>query len=304
MKQVGLAIHMFEGSNDGLPPRKYSTGGISPMPASVGRASVLVMLLPYIEQGALAAQYDFRNDWRSSSSAPAATPTCATNNDRCPSNNNTVIDRPVPIYTCPSVPTTRNQVDEFTHGTFGTVRGAVTDYYPYDEIANNNSGAYATGAIWPTAGESPFQSGSTVGSLGFFETSNDHVALRSNLKTPFSFITDGTSNTILITEVAGRPQQWLAKGRSGSARIANGMWADHDMNSDVNLRGANFDGTGTGGPCLINCNNFRSVYSFHSGGINILMCDGAVRFLNENANKTVYASMVTRNAGEVLGELP
>jgi prepilin-type processing-associated H-X9-DG protein len=49
------------------------------------------------------------------------------------------------------------------------------------------------------------------------------------------------------------------------------------------------DATGAtlrGGNCLINCTNYAGVnmYSFHTGGANIGLADGSVRFLRESAS--------------------
>jgi hypothetical protein len=38
-------------------------------------------------------------------------------------------------------------------------------------------------------------------------------------------------------------------------------------------------------------------YSFHTGGLQILLGDGAVRFLSENSNIGVVAALVTRAEG-------
>ena len=49
-----------------------------------------------------------------------------------------------------------------------------------------------------------------------------------------------------------------------------------------------------GGLCLINCTNYAGVnmYSFHTGGVNIALADGSVRFLREAASMdSVYRLM-------------
>lgn len=39
--------------------------------------------------------------------------------------------------------------------------------------------------------------------------------------------------------------------------------------------------------------------SYHTGGVNILLCDGSVRFLRDAIDLTVYRSAWTRAVGEV-----
>ena len=64
------------------------------------------------------------------------------------------------------------------------------------------------------------------------------------------------------------------------------------------------DGTPGGGPCAINCSNLRSAgfHSFHTGGIQALMCDGAVRFISENIAASTFAGIMTRGKGEIIGD--
>ena len=52
-----------------------------------------------------------------------------------------------------------------------------------------------------------------------------------------------------------------------------------------------------------NLNRFnRHVYSLHTGGAQVALVDGSVRFLSENLDRTVLRSLSTRGGGEVVGE--
>ena len=42
--------------------------------------------------------------------------------------------------------------------------------------------------------------------------------------------------------------------------------------------------------------------SRHTGGVNVLLCDGSVRFVSENLDLAVWRGLGTRNEGEVIGE--
>ncbi len=126
-------------------------------------------------------------------------------------------------------------------------------------------------------------------------------------------ITDGTSNTIQIGEVANRNALWR-NGRKieipdpeaiAQSLTGGGAWADM-FNGDLWVEGRLYDGTPgvDGGPCAINCSNYRGagMYSWHTGGAQVLLCDGSSRFVSENVAQSVLASLITCAKGEVVGE--
>ena len=49
----------------------------------------------------------------------------------------------------------------------------------------------------------------------------------------------------------------------------------------------------------MNCINDKEIYAFHSGGANILMGDGSVRFLKATVHLDVVLQLLTRDRGEV-----
>lgn len=55
-----------------------------------------------------------------------------------------------------------------------------------------------------------------------------------------------------------------------------------------------------GGPCTINCNNNWGIYSFHTGGAHVLLCDGSVQFLSTSLDREIFAGLVTKAGGEVI----
>ena len=55
------------------------------------------------------------------------------------------------------------------------------------------------------------------------------------------------------------------------------------------------------GPCVMNCNNLQGdIYSFHTGGANVVFADGSVRFIKESININTLAALVTKAAGEIV----
>ena len=91
---------------------------------------------------------------------------------------------------------------------------------------------------------------------------NYQGVLTQNHLTRLVEITDGTSQTILVTECAGRPKLWRA-GRPVPGIYALGAaWVGGTLTFG---QGSTPDGATKPGPCAINCTNDREVYSFHRG---------------------------------------
>jgi prepilin-type processing-associated H-X9-DG protein len=133
-------------------------------------------------------------------------------------------------------------------------------------------------------------------------TSDEHGFLQVNAPARVGDISDGMSNTILLAEIAGRPQVYR-KGQPVAGLTTEGAgWGD-PLNGESWMAGSLFDGTGATGPCVVNCTNqtTRGIYAFHSGGANVLLGDGSVHLLGSSISPSTFAGLVTRAGGEVLG---
>jgi prepilin-type N-terminal cleavage/methylation domain-containing protein/prepilin-type processing-associated H-X9-DG protein len=113
-------------------------------------------------------------------------------------------------------------------------------------------------------------------------------------------ITDGTSNTILLAEAAGRPRLWQAGRMGPDQKLEGGAW--NHFKGGIVLRGSLPDGTWpkVPGPCAINCINDGELYAFHPGGANTVFADGSVHFLSAGTNIRVLAALITRAGEEVI----
>ena len=128
------------------------------------------------------------------------------------------------------------------------------------------------------------------------QAANYDGVLTVNYLTRLADITDGASQTILVTECAGRPQLWRAGRPVPGSYAPGGAWVGATLTFG---QGSTPDGATKPGPCAINCTNHREVYSFHPGGANAAFADGSVHFLNAGMDIRVFARLATRAGGEV-----
>jgi prepilin-type N-terminal cleavage/methylation domain-containing protein/prepilin-type processing-associated H-X9-DG protein len=139
----------------------------------------------------------------------------------------------------------------------------------------------------------------TLADLGLVDRVGDYRgAMPPNCMTHLSDITDGTSQTILVAEDAGRPEIWRVGRPVPDAWVGGGAWAG-DRNRLV-LMGATPDSGTRPGPCAVNCTNDHELYSFHPGGANAVFADGSVHFLKAGLDIRVLARLATPAGGEVV----
>jgi prepilin-type N-terminal cleavage/methylation domain-containing protein/prepilin-type processing-associated H-X9-DG protein len=55
-------------------------------------------------------------------------------------------------------------------------------------------------------------------------------------------------------------------------------------------------------PCVLGANRHKTARSRHPGGVNISLCDGSIRFLTNNINLAVWQALGTMNGGESGGD--
>jgi hypothetical protein len=114
-------------------------------------------------------------------------------------------------------------------------------------------------------------------------------------------ILDGVSNTILLSEMSGRPWIYKANGQLNPAvpmpTYGFGAWGHNNAH---NASCYTYDGLTAGGPCVLNCSNFRAVYSFHGQGAHAAFADGGVRWLPQSLSGATFYALVTQGMGEVI----
>ena len=131
--------------------------------------------------------------------------------------------------------------------------------------------------------------------------------LHGNVAPRFASVTDGTSNTIMVSEDAGRPQYWLngrlipdgsiipGIGESGPTIYTNegSGWGWADYNSE-------FYTDGDGSRQHTNWSSNNEVYAFHPGGANHVFADGSVHFIKQSTAPSVFVWLISPAGGEVI----
>jgi prepilin-type N-terminal cleavage/methylation domain-containing protein/prepilin-type processing-associated H-X9-DG protein len=116
----------------------------------------------------------------------------------------------------------------------------------------------------------------------------------------FRQITDGLSKSLLVFELTGR-------GSDTDGADARGVWASGINACSV---GPDYGTTATGLKQMINSTETSKVWKYdrhasalfsdHPSGVNILLCDGSVHFLNQDTAESIVLGLASRNVGEAV----
>jgi prepilin-type N-terminal cleavage/methylation domain-containing protein/prepilin-type processing-associated H-X9-DG protein len=282
LKQMGLAFFNYESTVQQYPPAYIFLIGpvISAVTGSSQNSATddfnihgyTEFILPYLDQANVYNQINFSQPYGAPQNIGAIIPGFP----NYTANNEAAIQQAIPAFICPS--TSRNANPFVVTDALGlTNLSGAMDYSPYGGI----DGALAT---FVNLGSSP-----------------DGILSDNNISVRVGDVIDGTSNTLLLVELAGRNDLY----RQGKLVTVNGTtggaWADV-ANYEQWFAGSSFDGTTTG-ICMVNCTNAAETgfYSFHTGGVNVLMADGTVRFISQNTNVVTLARLGGYKDGGVVG---
>jgi prepilin-type N-terminal cleavage/methylation domain-containing protein/prepilin-type processing-associated H-X9-DG protein len=275
LHQIGLALHNFETTNG-----RFPVGGLS-SPISPGgaasNASALIQLLPYVEQANLYNLADLNQSMQAAANDPKVT------------------TQEVPMFLCPSDPEA----------------GKIVGYGRCNYMASIGNSATASNTDPSTGGAFHRPPTSTI--------PNSAVGWR------ITDIFDGASNTAAYSEIKRGPM-------SGSTP------ADllvYPVNPIVDAAPTGCDTTTPGGTFsyaggeyfraavlwtafythTVTPNNKTFNYcvdssllrghigarSYHPGGVNLLLCDGSVRFVNDSVDPVTWARVGSRGDGQTIG---
>ena len=275
IRQLSLAAHNFESAFKHFP---------DPAAGSLEGYSLISKTLPYVEQLNLQNLIDFEQDllqglpW-----APTINPIYSD-----------VVGTRLPILECPS--------------------------------DDGNPMLEENGALW--AGTNYFgNSGTATGVLYVTSQPTDGIFWRGS-RTKFRDMSDGSSNTVLFAEtlfgLRGDPTSVLLDAQKQQARVSGGAPGSITAEDLVVRTPTSYEGRRAGQwirnlpyQGMINAfftpnspqpdvvfhgDSMSASRSNHSGGVNISLGDGSVRFVNERVELEVWRNLFNRNDGAVLGD--
>lgn len=289
MKQTVLALHNYESAMGKFPHSKRTEA--QAIPGVAGARSWALDVLPYVEQGNMVgggSGFDLAINWWEQGD---------------PVTETGIVMTHVRIFQCPSTPNPNRFQDK--NDAPPRKKGACSDYF-IPEGVHPEMNAELT-----ALGQTPL-SASASALIGIMRPVPEP-------QTTMLAITDGTSNTILLGENAGREDVWrdgrmtaaLANRSDPScARAQGGAWATNDNPYEIGRRRlwCNTGNSALPGPYAgqmkINGTNEHSFlyYSFHSGVANFGMADGSIRTFTTSTQLRTLASLTTRSGGEIVNE--
>ncbi len=117
-------------------------------------------------------------------------------------------------------------------------------------------------------------------------------------------ITDGTSNTILMSEVlmsADNVTDWRGDFLNDDEQCGRFMTINVPNTGTDHLVGGYCTNAPPKLPCTNSNNGQVTARSNHTNGVNVSMCDGSVRFVSNSVDLAKWRAASTANGGEVLG---
>ena len=264
LKQIALAMHNHHDATLAFPPGHPYAGAYYENYQYHQKSqdcSWVTFLLPYIEQDNLYRQIVWNVNLGS----------------QPPNANTIIISTRLPSFICPS------------------------DGQGSDKAL----GYWAKGSYMANNGIGPF-----IESQASYPSNASTVTIEGpigeNSKTTLSSIIDGTSNTALLSELRRTPGDDFR----GNLHYPEGNFYHHnyvpnDLTPD--LFRTTFCVTKDFSPCTGVYGDYATRYitmtarSFHTGGVNMALCDGSIRFVKSSISSGIWKALGTISNGEVLG---
>ena len=313
LKQVGLALHNFHDTYREFPGYwEYGFSGAPGPTTKLKLQSWVISTAPYFEQGALFTDYDKSTFFADTVNQP-------------------VVSKVIPTLLCPSAtrstdritkdfdPADGYNVDQLAAAGLPVfpalyvrsgVELGVSDY----SICNGASGDLLLGAGMDGNGNGTIETSDDARIVADFSGQpyvmgmwpnppidlqkltrwatgriNDTGLISSRSK--MRDVLDGLSSTILLVECAGRPDKYL-QGRlhPDGSDVPSAGWSDPTNQFYADERQP------------INFTNDDEIYSFHTGGAQILLADGSVHFITESIAAEILVGLISHQGREIVND--
>jgi prepilin-type N-terminal cleavage/methylation domain-containing protein/prepilin-type processing-associated H-X9-DG protein len=297
LKQLGLAVHNFESANATLPAGWLGNSDRTIYPTYPDYYfswSVIAQMNPYLEQTNIYNMMDLKQPIYQ---PPTYNVTAA---------NQFAVQQIVKLFLCPS------------------------------DKQQPVSVAYGEPVIGPTNYAACFGSGTTNGAAPYGSPFNADGMFQAVNPLRFADVTDGLSNTACFSEsiLGDGPEKLAGAAPNGPDKSYAYLGYSGTVVNDANCAAASFwNGNNLRGfmwasgeircvsynhyytpnskkyDCV--CNDptqgyvgtgFRGARSKHTGGVNMLLGDGSVRFVRDTINPVTWLALGTRAGGEVIGD--
>jgi prepilin-type N-terminal cleavage/methylation domain-containing protein/prepilin-type processing-associated H-X9-DG protein len=286
LKQLGLGMHNYHDSAGSFPIGALGVNslnnGYQYGTWTDARRSWAFMLLPFIEQGPMFQSINFSLPWnqpdgRANTSAQVIA---------------------VKIFTCPSDPNPDAMADP-------SAPRRMANY-----MVNYGNSNWCQNNTYHGVKSNPFTGGypGPLGTVTFLG-----APFSQDLAFGIASITDGTSNTLLMSEVRICLPNIATKGQDHRGDIYND---DFNCNQFMTYTPPNTTLTDWSGasqwqyPWLGNPpaerakgggqNAYNAARSYHPGGVNALYCDGSVKFVKDTVNIVTWRALGSSQGGEVI----
>ena len=298
LKQLGLAMHNYEGAHKRFPPA--FSGNVSPAYAAQGYPayffswSAVAYLNPYLEQTAIYNRMDLTQ------------PTYTLPNYTISAANQFAVVQIIPLFLCPS-----DQMRPVSSA-YGVTSMGPTNYAVNVGTGTTNGGM-PYGSLWNTDGMFRAQTGTRIAEVtdGMSNTAmmsesllgdgpeNATGAMPGNPQLVYAYVSFGTPLTPANCSGA---TNWNLSNRRGF------MWASGEMrcgsyNHFLLPNSPTCDcitNDTNPGPGIYTSVGFRAARSNHTGGVNVLLGDGSVRFIVNGIQQTSWWALATRNRGDII----
>jgi prepilin-type N-terminal cleavage/methylation domain-containing protein len=273
LKQLGLALHNYEGTVRCFPPGAIWNSATTAF--TTPRLNFHCLLFPYIEQNNVYGQINLTNfagstggAWFTTTANIPAT-TAPMPHLRCPTDNQK------PKYTQPTV-----AINYYRSNYFGVWHGFTTnDVLPmsYDRLATGNKAFFG-----------------------------------ANVPIRIADITDGTSNSVALAEALGGMNEQDARGFIWGDQAAfqflfaelapNSKLPDRCPNSAQGCRSVQNNDPFRPWTAAATGNETCASRSLHSGGVHVLLADSSVRFVSNNIDLPTWRAIMSVNGSETIGD--